>query len=156
MITRFLVLGLLICNFTFAKEIKKENLQKWQAELINSAIQAQEKTYSPYSHYPVGAAIITDEGKVFLGTNIENASYGLTICAERSAVFNAVTSGEKNIQAIAIVTKNGGLPCGACRQVLNEFNPEMIVLISDTNKTIIKEYKLSELLLDGFGPKNLD
>lgn len=156
MITRFLVLGLLICNFTFAKEIKKENLQKWQAELINSAIQAQEKTYSPYSHYPVGAAIKTNDGKVFHGTNIENASYGLTICAERSAVFNAVTSGEKNIQAIAIVTKNGGLPCGACRQVLNEFNPEMTVLISDTNKTIIKEYKLSELLLEGFGPKNLD
>ena len=93
-------------------------------ELISQAAQAREHAYAPYSRYAVGAALLTRSGRVYTGCNVENASYSLTLCAERVALFKAVSEGEREFQAIAIVTSNGGSPCGACRQVLAEFLAE--------------------------------
>ncbi len=92
-------------------------------ELVSAARAAREKAYAPYSRYQVGAAVQTVEGRVFTGCNIENASYGLSICAERTAIFAAVAAGAREITAVALVTADGGTPCGACRQVLAEFLP---------------------------------
>jgi cytidine deaminase len=123
---------------------------KNKLRLIKTAIKASLKSYSPYSNYKVGAAVLTYNNKIFSGTNIENASYGLTLCAERIAVFKAVSEGFKKIIAIAIATKDGAFPCGACRQVLYEFGPDMIVIIVDFNGNIIKETNLKNLLPDAF------
>lgn len=123
--------------------------------LIQRAIEARKSSYSPYSNYSVGAALITASGKFFSGCNVENASYGLANCAERTAVFKAVSEGERDILAIAVVTKDGGTPCGACRQVLNEFNPKMHVIFADNNGRVHGEYTLDQLLPGAFGPHNL-
>jgi len=123
-------------------------------ELIALATEARRKAYAPYSHYLVGAALLTASGKVYTGANVENASYGLAICAERTAAVKAVSDGEREFVAIAVVTENGGSPCGACRQVLNEFGPAMRVLIAN----VAGEYEalaLSELLPASFGPAQL-
>ncbi|MBZ0309007.1 MAG: cytidine deaminase, partial [Anaerolineae bacterium] len=93
--------------------------------LIADAIRASEQAYSPYSHYRVGAALLTTTGKIFLGCNVENASYGAAICAERTAVVKAVSEGERDFTAIAVATQNGGSPCGICRQFMFEFSPAM-------------------------------
>ena len=90
-------------------------------ELISLANQVRSNAYTPYSNYKVGAALLTKSGKIFTGVNVENAAYPATICAERAAVFNAVSAGEREFEAIAVVTRNGGTPCGSCRQVLSEF-----------------------------------
>ena len=94
-------------------------------------------------------------GKVFVGCNVENASYGLTICAERVAVGMAVACGERDFEAIAISVKGGGSPCGACRQVLSEFTPDLRVLMSDEHGGLVREMALSDLLPESFGPKSL-
>jgi cytidine deaminase len=135
--------------------IEDKKIDSWKLELLKKAKIAAKESYSPYSKYKVGAALLSKNKQVFSGTNIENASYGLTVCAERSSIFSAISQGEKDFKAIAIVTKDGGSPCACCRQVLNEFNPEITVLISDENFTKIKEYILKDLLPDAFGPKNL-
>lgn len=124
-------------------------------ELINMALEARARSYCPYSEFPVSAALLAVSGKVFVGVNVENASYGLTICAERVAVGNAVASGEREFNAIAIVVKNGGSPCGACRQVLNEFSPSLRVLMADENGKLVRETTLGKLLPDAFGPQSL-
>ncbi len=100
----------------------------WKA-LKNAAVQAQKKAHAPYSKYPVGAALLADDGTVFIGTNVENASYPLSVCAERSAISAAVASGKKKFRAIAIVSKGpkAAPPCGGCRQVLAEFAPSFEV-----------------------------
>ena len=124
-------------------------------ELVIQAIEARKRAYSPYSHYKVGAALLGKSGKVYLGCNVENASYGHTICAERTAVLKAVSEGEREFDAIAVVTRNGGSPCGACRQVMAEFAPELTIYIADKNG----EYRtttLSDLLPDMFTPKHLE
>jgi len=123
-------------------------------ELIAQAIEARKRAYTPYSHYKVGAALLGKSGKVYLGCNVENASYGHTVCAERTAVLKAVSEGEREFEAIAVVTRNGGSPCGACRQVMAEFAPELTIYIADKNG----EYRattMSELLPDSFTPKHL-
>ncbi len=97
--------------------------------LIREAARVRPSAYAPYSRYLVGAALLGESGKVYTGVNVENASYGLTICAERNAVFHAVAEGETRFTAIAVVTENGGSPCGACRQVLAEFSRGMAVHI---------------------------
>ena len=125
------------------------------SELMDHAIQAQQRSYSPYSHYRVGAALVTKSGKVFTGCNVENASYGVALCAERTAVFKAVSEGEKDIVAIVIVTRDGGMSCGACRQVLNEFNPETRVIAIDEQKKIHHDTTLDQILPLAFGPGNL-
>jgi cytidine deaminase len=130
--------------------------EKTKRNLIQMACEARKKAYAPYSHYLVGSALLTSEGQIFQGSNIENASYGLACCSERVALFKAVSEGITDFVAIAIVTKDGGSPCGACRQVLNEFNPNLVVLIGNENCHLLKETTLSTLLPDAFGPHNLD
>lgn len=102
-------------------------------KLIEAAIEARGRAYVPYSHFAVGAALITGEGKIYTGCNVENASYGLTCCAERTALFKAVSEGERSFQAIAIVADVSGTcsPCGACRQVLAEFGGDMTVYMAN-------------------------
>ncbi len=130
-----------------------------QRELLECARQASERAYVPYSEFPVGAAALASDGTIHTGCNVENASYGLTICAERSAITAAVGSGAIEIVAIAVSAPKAALttPCGACRQVLNEFRPttqDMAVILDDraTGEVI----GLEDLLPRAFGPRNLD
>jgi cytidine deaminase len=123
--------------------------------LIDRAIEARRHAYAPYSRYPVGAALRTKSGEVFTGANVENAAYPTTMCAERSAVFAAVSAGEREFEAIAVVTKNGGSPCGSCRQVLAEFGLDTIVLIANTDGELLEETKVFDLLPGAFTPGNL-
>lgn len=117
------------------------------AELVNIARQAQTQAYAPYSGFRVGAALLGRDGTVFTGVNVENASYGLTICAERNAVFKAVTAGERDFVALAIASSGSGYvyPCGACLQVLAEFSPHIQVIVTDESDNNIV-YDLGELL----------
>ena len=124
-------------------------------QLIAAAIEARQWVYAPYSDYPVGAALLSESGRVYEGVNVENASYPLTICAERVAVFKAVSEGERDFRAIAVVTKNGGSPCGACRQVLAEFGLDTIVLIADETGSTVEETTVRELLPGAFGPTDM-
>jgi len=120
-------------------------------KLIESALEARHWAYAPYSGYPVGAALLTASGRIYDGVNIENASYPNTICAERVAVFKAVSEGEREFTAIAVVTSNAGAPCGACRQVLSEFGLDTIVLIADEQRNVVVETTVRELLPRAFG-----
>ena len=124
--------------------------------LIQTALKAREAAYAPYSGYSVGAAVLTETGKTFDGGNIENAVYPLTICAERTAIFKAVSAGEKDFRAIAVATKNGGTPCGACRQVMAEFGLQTIVLVADASGKLINEFTVAELLPNSFGEADLE
>jgi len=119
-------------------------------ELVQQAIEARKQAYAPYSRYAVGAALLTKTGKVFPGVNVENAVFPLTNCAERSAVYSAVTQGEKEFEAIAVVTENAGTPCGSCRQVLAEFGLDILVLIANTDGKIVCEMTVAELLPGAF------
>ena len=123
-------------------------------KLVNAATKAREAAYVPYSHFAVGAALLASSGKIYTGCNVENASYGLTICAERNAVFHAVAQGERRFTAVAVVTQNGVTPCGACRQVLAEFNAQLTVIVADIagGRCV---YSLAALLPDAFGPEHL-
>ncbi|MBN2304801.1 MAG: cytidine deaminase [Anaerolineae bacterium] len=123
--------------------------------LIREATAARHHAYVPYSHYPVGAALLTASGKVYTGCNIEIASFGATVCGERTAAFKAVSEGERDFRAVAVVTSNGASPCGICRQVLFEFGPEMIVIMADADGQIVWEGPLTDLLPFGFGPTKL-
>ncbi len=125
-------------------------------ELIRVAALQRERAHAPYSRYKVGAAIRTKRNKIHAGANIENASYGLTVCAERTAAFAAVNAGDKELDAIAIVTAGDepGSPCGACRQVLYEFAPGMrVILATTTGQRVVTT--LPELLPRAFGPETL-
>ena len=126
-----------------------------RSTLIQTATEARKWAYAPYSNYPVGAALLTASGRIYDGVNVENAAYPTTICAERVAVFKAVSEGERDFQAIAVVTENGGSPCGSCRQVLAEFGLEITVIIADTAGNIIDELTLADLLPQAFTPKDL-
>lgn len=123
--------------------------------LIAQALEARRRSYSPYSHYAVGAALLGASGRVYLGCNVENAAYGSSICAERTAVVKAVSEGEREFVAIAIATANGGMPCGSCRQVLNEFAPELDVIVVDEKGREVQHSPLTQILPFGFGPRNL-
>lgn len=131
-------------------------------ELIRLAIEARENSYSPYSGFQVGAALLTGNEVVYTGCNIENASYTPTICAERTAIFKAVSDGVMDYKKIAIVGSPKGeltqyaFPCGVCRQVMMEFtNPNEFEVLVAKSENEYKKYKLSELLPEGFGPENL-
>ena len=133
------------------------------SQLIREAISAMQYSYSPYSHFRVGAALLAKSGKIYRGCNIENAAYTPTNCAERTAFFKAVSEGELKFEAICIVGgKNGKLeeyapPCGVCRQVMMEFcDPETFKIILATDETHYNEFTLKELLPLGFGPGNLE
>lgn len=127
-------------------------------ELVDLAFAMREKAYVPYSKFPVGAALMCEDGTVFTGCNVENAAYGSTICAERAAVVKAVTYGRKDDWKVLAVAGSGEdycWPCGACRQMLYEFCPELTVLVARGDREFVK-ISLSELLPHGFGPKNLE
>jgi cytidine deaminase len=126
-----------------------------KTKLIQIAIEARKKAYVPYSHYPVGAALLTRSGEIYTGANIENAAFSVTICAERTAIFKAVSEGERDLQAIAVVTKNGGTPCGSCRQAMAEFNPNMKIYIANEKGELVQETTLKEILPGYFGPESL-
>ncbi len=123
--------------------------------LIQTAIEARKWAYAPYSNYPVGAALLTTSGKIYDGVNVENAAYPTGMCAERVAAFKAVSEGERLFAAIAVVTSNGGTPCGACRQALSEFGLDVKVLIADDQGRLIQETSLREMLPGPFGPEDL-
>lgn len=122
--------------------------------LVVAARKARQRAYAPYSRYQVGAALLTEDGAIFTGCNVENASYPASICAERVAITKAVSEGHRLFHAIAIVTSNGAAPCGICRQVMNEFAPTMLVILAD-EEHIIGEYTVAALLPKGFGPGHL-
>ena len=124
-------------------------------ELANASVRARQRAYAPYSKYKVGAALLTENGQIYEGLNIENASYGATVCAERVAVFNAVTAGEKKFAAMAIAGENGGTPCGLCRQVLAEFGLDIVLLLVNKDGKIVRETTVSEVLPDAFTPDKL-
>jgi cytidine deaminase len=124
--------------------------------LIAAARRAAQTAYAPYSKFRVGAAVLAGNGKIFTGANVENASYGLSNCAERTAVFMAVTGGERKIVAVAVYTptRKPTLPCGACRQVIHEFGPKAVILCACRSRERL-EITLDQLLPGAFGPKSL-
>jgi len=119
--------------------------------LIELAREVRRQAYAPYSNFRVGAALLGVSGRVYTGCNVENISYGLTICAERVALFKAVSEGEREFRAIAVVTDNAASPCGACRQVLSEFSRDMEVIIAQDGCEGYEILSLSDLL-----PRHLD
>lgn len=131
-------------------------------DLVKIALEAREKSYAPYSHFYVGAALLCADGTVYTGCNIENAAYGPTNCAERTAFFKAVSEGHRDFVKIAIVggSENDGAvslcaPCGVCRQVMMEFCNKDFQIVLGTIDGVAKIYILEQLLPEGFGPKNL-
>ncbi|OLN30467.1 cytidine deaminase [Desulfosporosinus metallidurans] len=135
---------------------ESENEVEVQQELIHLAKAAYQQAYVPYSHYPVGAAVLFSSGKIYSGCNVENASYGLTVCAERNAIFQAVAQGERKLKgiAIAVPTDEFPSPCGACRQVIREFAVDCpVILINGQGETRVTNLKT--LLPDAFGPEYL-
>ncbi len=120
-------------------------------KLLNAADAAMEHAYAPYSRFKVGAALLCADGSVFTGCNVENSSYGASCCAERTAIFKAVSEGKKDFRAIAIVSSSGGetYPCGICRQVMTEFSPDMRVVLRGRDGKIVC-YKVSDLLPEFF------
>lgn len=139
------------CGFSGTEE-------EWmgEEELVRRAVEAREHAYTPYSGFAVGAALLAEDGRVFTGCNVENAVYGLTICAERVALFKAVSEGVREFVAIAIACGKAPCPpCGACRQVLYEFAPDLLVIMADAQGREVRRAKLGELLPRGFGPGSL-
>jgi cytidine deaminase len=129
--------------------------QAQRSELVARASGARGHAYAPYSRYAVGAALLAASGKIYSGANVENAAYPSGICAERTALFHAVSEGERRFSAIAVVTQNAGMPCGACRQALSEFGLDLIVLVADADGTIVHESTLDAILPQAFGPDHL-
>ena len=125
-------------------------------KLINAACDVRNNAYAPYSNFKVGAAIVAEDGNIYTGCNVENASYGLTVCAERNAMASLIASGNRIPVSIAIVAKDGVLcpPCGACRQVLMEFNPNLEIILESGNE-YFEVFKLSDILPLSFSPKDI-
>jgi len=131
--------------------LSSEDRQK----LVVLAVNARQKAYAPYSHYSVGAALLTRAGLIYTGCNVENAAYPTTMCAERVAVFTAVAQGQRVIDAIVVATSNGGSPCGSCRQVLAEFGLDTLVICIDESGKVVIETDLRSLLPGAFTPLDL-
>lgn len=124
-------------------------------KLIETALEARQWAYAPYSQYHVGAALLTASDRIYDGVNVENAAYPSSMCAERVAVFKAISEGEKDFVALAVASSNGGAPCGACRQVLAEFGLDTLILIVNSKGEVVQETPLSSLLPSAFQPKDL-
>lgn len=138
------------------KTAKKMNAAAWRTRLIEAAKKAQKNAYCPYSRYPVGAAVLTEAGHIYTGCNVENASFGLSMCAERTAIFKAVSHGEKRILSLAVAAKSAK-PCGACRQVIIEFAPKDAEIIYVDWFPMAKKQKITltkagKLLPQAFDP----
>jgi cytidine deaminase len=123
--------------------------------LIDLAQEARRRAYAPYSNYPVGAVLRTRSGRIFTGCNVENAAYPTSMCAERTAIFKAVSEGEREFDVIAVVTPNGGTPCGGCRQVMAEFGLDTSVLVADAEGRLVLETTVAGLLPEAFISKDL-
>ena len=123
--------------------------------LIQAARNARELAYAPYSDYRVGAALLARSGQVFTGVNVENAAYPTCMCAERVAIYKAISEGQRQFTAIAVVTMNGGSPCGSCRQVMAEFGLDTVVLIANSEGKLLQESTVAGLLPGAFGPEDL-
>ncbi|GFN34696.1 cytidine deaminase [Tepidimicrobium xylanilyticum] len=124
--------------------------------LIKKALEAREKAYVPYSNFRVGASVLTEDGEIYTGCNIEISSYSPTLCAERTAIFKAISEGHKRIKAVAVVGDSDfTYPCGVCRQVIREFGKDAIIIVANSEKDY-KEYRLDELLPHSFGPEDLE
>jgi cytidine deaminase len=132
-----------------------EITQEEKAELIQRALEARQYAYAPYSNYAVGAALLTESGDIFHGVNVENASYPLSMCAERNAVFKSISRGHKKFKAIVVATENGGSPCGACRQVLSEFGLYTKVFVVNEEGMVMLETTVGDLLPEVFRPQDL-
>ena len=124
-------------------------------KLVEAGLNARKRAYAPYSKYFVGAALLAASGKIYEGANIENASYGATVCAERVAVFNAVSAGERKFIAMSVVGDKGGAPCGLCRQVLAEFGLDILLLEVNKDGKVVREVTVADILPDPFTPTNL-
>ena len=131
------------------REERREVLEK-------AACESRPQAYAPYSNFRVGAAVRAGSGRIYTGVNVENASYGLTVCAERVAIFKAAAAGERSIEAVAVCTDNGVAPCGPCRQVMREFagGPVVVYLLDAGGHS--RETTLDALLPDSFGPEYLE
>ena len=140
-------IGALAANMTVTNADKQS--------LVQLANEARRHAYAPYSKYRVGAALRTKSGRLFTGVNVENAAYPTSICAERTAVFKAVSEGEQDFEIIAVVTDNGGSPCGSCRQVLAEFGLDTAVVLADGSGRITLETTVGDLLPHAFRPEHL-
>ncbi len=125
-----------------------------QSKLIEAALTARKRAYANYSNFHVGAAVETSNGKIYLGCNVENASYSLTICAERTALFSAIAAGERDFKHLVVATDNGVSPCGACRQVIWELCGDIPISLVDKSGALI-ETRASELLPHAFGQEDL-
>ncbi|MBI4316614.1 MAG: cytidine deaminase [Chloroflexi bacterium] len=123
--------------------------------LIERALAVRRWAYAPYSRYHVGAALLAASGRIYDGINVENAAYGSSICAERTALVKAVSEGERQFEALAVVTDNGGSPCGSCRQMLAEFGLDLRVLLLNGEGAVVRETTLRDLLPDAFTPASL-
>ena len=123
--------------------------------LVDLANEARRRAYTPYSNFPVGAALRTRSGRIFTGCNIENAAYPASMCAERIAIFKAISEGEKEFEVIAVVTPSGGTPCGSCRQVMAEFGLDTVVLVANGGGNLVQETTVAGLLPGAFTPKDL-
>lgn len=124
-------------------------------ELIKMALQAQKKAYVPYSKFKVGAALIAEDGEIYTGCNIENAAYSPSVCAERTAIFKAISEGNRKIKTIAVVANsNYTHPCGVCRQVIREFGKDATIIVAKSENEY-KEYKIDDLLPHSFNPDDL-
>ncbi|MFO7943120.1 MAG: cytidine deaminase [Anaerolineales bacterium] len=124
--------------------------------LIQKALQVRENAYAPYSTYKVGAALRTKKENVYTGANVENAAYSVTMCAERAAVFSAIAAGEREFDALVVATRNGGTPCGSCRQVLSEYGLDIQVFIVDETGDIMQETTVRDLLPSAFRSGDLE
>ena len=128
-------------------------MDKQDQELIRAARATRKRAYAPYSQYRVGAALRGASGNIYTGANVENASYGLTICAERSAIVKAISEGERKFTAVAVASSTGATPCGACRQTLAEFGDMRVIVVDGRGR--VAEFVVSELLAHGFGASKL-
>ena len=142
-------------RFTNHKKNMRKQPHSSPQDLINIANEARKNAYAKYSNYPVGAALLGKSGKIYKGVNVENAAYPVTICAERVAIFKAVSEGEREFNAISVVTNKGGSPCGSCRQVLAEFGLDIIVYIADGEERLLEKTTVRELLPGAFGAGDL-
>lgn len=124
--------------------------------LIETALNMRKWAYAPYSHYAVGAALLTASGKIYEGVNIENAAYPTTMCAERVAIFKAVSEAEREFTALAVATENGGASCGSCRQVLAEFGMQTQLYFVDAEGRITLQTTVEKLLPSAFTPNDLN
>jgi cytidine deaminase len=127
-----------------------------RTQLIQRALAMRERAYCPYSGYRVGAALLAEDGVVYGGCNVENASYGGTICAERTALVKAISEGARRFSALVVATANGGTPCGICRQFLYEFAPDLHIILVNAAGAVCAEHRLRDLLPHGFGAAYLE